>query len=76
MESMLLVQRALHQIHCGTEATAQELVGLLENCRLYPPVGLAVDARVFYDALTASEICDLAESSLKLHLIAVRNRLL
>ena len=36
---------------------------------------LCVDARVVFDTVSASDICDLAESSLKLHLISVRDRM-
>ena len=36
---------------------------------------MAVDARAVFDAISASDICDPAESSLKLHLISVRDRL-
>ena len=75
VESMLLLQCTLHQIYCGTEATAQQLVDLLEHGRLYPPVDMCVDAQAVYDALTATDICDPAESSLKLHLISIRDRL-
>ena len=47
----------------------------MENGALYPPVDMCVDARAVYDAVAASDVCDPAESSLKLHLISVRDRM-
>ena len=72
---MLLLQAALHQIYCGTDQTPQQLIDLLENGGLYPPVDLCVGARAVYDAIAASDVCDPQESSLKLHLISVRDRM-
>ena len=36
---------------------------------------LSVDARAVYDAVAATDTCEPAESSLKLHLLSVRNRM-
>ena len=51
------------------------MVDLLEAGRLYPPLDLGADARAVYDAVSASDVCDPAGSSQKLHLISVRDRL-
>ena len=42
---------------------------------MYPPIDVCVDARAVFDALAASYVCDPQGSSLKLHLISVRDRL-
>ena len=47
----------------------------LEAGKLDPPIQLVGDARSVFDALKASDVCDPAEASLKLHLISVRARL-
>ena len=47
----------------------------LEAGKLDPPIELVGDARSVFDALKASDVCDPAEASLKLHLISVRARL-
>ena len=75
IEAMLLLQCTLHQVFCGTDQSAQDMVDLLEHGQLYPPVDLCVDAKAVFDAISASDICDPAESSLKLHLISVRDRM-
>ena len=72
--SMLLLQAILHQVYCGTDASPHDLLDLLENGHLYPPIDMAVDARAVFDAISASDICDPAESPLKLHLISVKDR--
>ena len=36
---------------------------------MYPPVDPSVDAKVVYDAIDASDACEFAGCSLKLHLI-------
>ena len=47
----------------------------LENGRLYPPIDIFVDARSVSDAISASDVCTPQEAPLRLHLIAVRDRL-
>ena len=51
------------------------MIDLLEGGLLYPPLDLCVDARAVYDAVAATDACEPAESSLKLHLIPVRDRM-
>ena len=65
----------LHQVYCETDHSAQDLVDLLKAGSLYPPIDVAVHARAVYDALTAAELCEPAESSLKVHRISVSDRL-
>ena len=47
----------------------------MEGGVLYPPLDLAVDAKVVFDAVAATDTCDPAESGFKLHLISVRDRM-
>ena len=47
---------------------------MLEIGNLHPPLELCVDARAVYDAVSASDACEPAACSLKLHLTSVRDR--
>ena len=49
------------------------MLDMLEGGVLYPPIGYCVDARAVYDAISASDACEPAGSSLKLHLISARD---
>ena len=42
---------------------------------MYPPFDICVDAQAVYDAIGAPDACEPAGSSLKLHLIPVRDRM-
>ena len=75
VEQMMLLQVTLHQIYCGTTQTPEDMVDMLENGGLYPPLDICVDARAVFDAVAATDTCEPAESSLKLHLISVRDRM-
>ena len=70
---LLLLQCALHQIYCGTAQRPEYMIGPLERGMLYPPLDICVDARAVYDAISATDACEPAESNLKLHLISVRD---
>ena len=59
----------------GTRETATELSMRLEHGALYPQVELAVDALSVYEAITATDCCEPGESSLKIHLLSIRDRL-
>ena len=72
---MILFQTTLHQIYCGTNLNPEDMIRCLETGTVYPPFDLAVDARAVFDAISATDACDPAECSLKLHLISVRNRM-
>ena len=73
--SLLLLQLILHQCYCGTDDSAERLIIKLENGCLYPPIDIFIDAKSVKDAIGATEICTPQESSLKTHLIAIRDRL-
>ena len=73
--SMLLLQTNLHQIYCGTKETPQQLIDLMECGALYPPIDMCIDAKAVFDAISAADVTDPNESSLKLHLISIRDRL-
>ena len=75
VEQMILLQCTLHQIYCGTNLTPEDMICALEHGALYPPLDVCVDARAVYDAIAATDACDPAECSLKLHLISVRDRM-
>ena len=75
LETIILMQLMFHQIFCGTDEGPDELLGKLENGLLYPAIELVVDAQSVYDALTASDVCNPQELSLKVHLIAIRDKL-
>ena len=51
------------------------MIDLLEGGKLYPPIEFCVDAKAVFDAISAPDACEFAESSLKLHLISVRDRM-
>ena len=75
VEQVLLRQCTLHQIYCGTSQTPEHIIDLLECGKLYLSVDCCVVARAVYDAISASDACGLVESSLKLHIISVRDRM-
>ena len=72
---MLSLQCVLYQIYCGTARNPERMIDLLERGLMYPPLDLCADARASYDALSATDACELGGSSLKLHLISVRDRM-
>ena len=51
------------------------MIIVLEKGAMYPPLDLCVDARAVYDVVAATDVCDPAGSSLKLHLTSVRDRM-
>ena len=59
----------------GTEETIEQLLLRLEAGTLSPPIEIVGDARSVFDAIAASDVCDPAEASLKLHLLSVQSRL-
>ena len=75
IETLILLQLTLHQIYCGTDESVEELLARLEAGQLYPPVDVVVDAKSVSDAISASDVCTPQESSLRIHLIAIRDRL-
>ena len=75
IEQMVSLQRALHHIYCGAGRSPQRMIDLLESGNMYPPLDLCAGARAAYDAIAATDVCEPAGSSLKLHLISVRDRM-
>ena len=71
---LLLSQISLHQIYCGRQQTPEGVIDVLEHGGLYPSLDLVVDARAVYDAVAAADTCEPQESSIKLHVISVRDR--
>lgn len=49
------------------------MIDLLEGGELYPPFDFCVNARASYDAIGASDACEPAGISFKLHFITVRD---
>ena len=76
IEQMLLLQCTLHQIYCGTTQSPERMIDLLESGKMYLLLNICVDAKAVYDAIAASDACEPAENSLKLHLISVRDRMM
>ena len=68
MEQVMLLQVALLQVYCGTTQSPEVALDLLDSGRLCQPFGLSADSRAVCDAVRASDVCDLAWSSLKFHL--------
>ena len=65
----------MHQVFCGTDQSAEELMAMLESGGLYPPIDFVIDAQSVFDALNVLDVCTPQESSLKLHFIAIRKRM-
>lgn len=74
IESVLLRQCTLHQLYRGTAQSPQRMIDLLEGGLMYPPLHICADARAVCDATSATDVCEPAGWSLKLHLISVRDR--
>ena len=52
------------------------MIALLERGVMYPPIDICVVARAVYDAVSATDAREPAESSQKLHLLSVKDRML
>ncbi len=75
-ELALLIQMAFFQIWYNPDATATQMAQLLDNGQLMPPVDIVGDARSVFDSIAAIEIGDIQESSLRLHLLSFRERIM
>ena len=73
IEGVMLVQMGYHQLLNGTSEDATALAKALDAGKLTPPIDVATDARAVFDAVRAADVCEPAESSLKLHLISIRD---
>ena len=76
IETAILVQILFHQIWHGCDQSVAMMAQLQEEGKLEPAIKGAVDAKAVFDSIRASDVCEPAESSLKLHLLAVRDKLL
>jgi len=76
IELLQVLQMCLHQVWQGTETTATGLAALFESDGLEPECEAVVDARSVFDCLAASDVGELVEGSLKLHVLSIRERLL
>ncbi len=74
-DRVTLIQLALYELwYCGEES-AWTLVQRLEGGTLRPGVDCVCDAKSVFDAINASDVNDPQESPLKLHVIALRDKL-
>ena len=76
VEVTLLVQMGVHELICGAGATSSQLAKRLEVGTLQPPVDAGVDAKSVFDAIDATDVADLQECSLKLHVLSIRDKLM
>ena len=74
VEITLLVQFLLHQLFVGTSQSYAQLARAQESGQLKPPVRAATDARAVFDSVKAPDVCEPQECSLKLHLLALRDK--
>ena len=51
------------------------MIDLLEKGFVYPPLDICVDAKAVYDAIGASDACEPAGCSLKLHRVSAGDRM-
>ena len=75
VEQMLPLQCTWHHVYSGTAQRPERIADLFEGGLLYPPLDQCVDARAVYDAISATDACEFAGSSLKVHLISVGDRM-
>ena len=75
LEGLMLIQIAMHQLTSGEWLSATDMAQLLDQGGLEPSASLGLDALSVFDALSAQDVCDPAECSLKLHLLSIRDRL-
>ena len=75
IESLIILQLAMHQIQNGTAESAEQLMEKLEMGGLSPPIEACIDARSVFDAIAASDVTTPQEATLKLHLVSIRNRI-
>ena len=75
LEILLVIQVRLHQIWYACEASARHLADTLDRDGLRPPRDAVIDARSVFDCLAATDLGELVEGSLKLHVLSLRERL-
>ena len=75
IELLHVLRMCLHQVWQGTETTATGLAALFESGGLKPECEAVIEARSVFDCLAASDVGELVEGSLKLHVLSIRERL-
>ena len=73
VEVTRLVRILFHQILHGTDQESFDMARAQDEGKLRPHIKAATDAKAVFDSVAAPDICDPAESSLKLHLLALRD---
>jgi len=76
IEAAFLIQLVLHQVQCGTGESPEQLLHRLEHGKLAPECDIFLDARSVFDALVSKDVSAPLESSLLIHIISIRDRLL
>ena len=74
-DRVTLIQMAFYQIWYGCDESAETVVWKLEGGALGPGIDCVCDSKSVFDVVRASDVGDPAESSLKLHVIALRDKL-
>ena len=75
LEIAILIQVALHQIYVGCTTDSATMAKMLDEGKLQPPLDAVIDAKAVFDAIAAIDACNPTESSLKLHLLSIRDRI-
>lgn len=75
VEQIMRLHVTLHKLYGGISQSPEVLIDMLEQGRLYPPFDISADVRAACDAIPATDACEPAGSSFKLHLISARDQL-
>ena len=75
IETAMLIQYMMFEVWFGCNHKPADMARWQEEGLLQPDVLAATDARAVFDAVAAVDICEPAECSLKLHLLALRDKL-
>jgi hypothetical protein len=75
IETAMLIQYMMFEVWYGCDHKPDDMARWQEEGLLQPDVLAATDARAVFDAVAAADICEPAECSLKLHLLALRDKL-
>ena len=75
VETAILIQIMLFELWFGCGQDSSKLANMQEDGTLTPEIWLSTDARAVYDAIAATDACEPAECSLKLHLLALRDKI-
>ena len=75
VETAILIQIMMYELWHGCGQDFSKLANMQEDGQLEPYIMLATDARAVFDAIAATDVCEPAECSLKLHLLALRDKI-